>query len=105
MNPCVSTEFFFRVAFPASVRWMVLELDPRSGTSQPEDSLTIFMHARGDLIPITPGLDNFVQFHNSKRNNRYVERRSETEWTDDDGFVYSPTGDVFEPLLHKMSNV
>ncbi|XP_048488841.1 E3 ubiquitin-protein ligase MYCBP2 [Plutella xylostella] len=34
-----------RVLFPPSVSWIVLEMDPRSITAQPEDSLTIFAAA------------------------------------------------------------
>ncbi|XP_060809498.1 E3 ubiquitin-protein ligase MYCBP2 [Amyelois transitella] len=34
-----------RVLFPTSVSWVVLEMDPRSLTAQPEDSLTVFASA------------------------------------------------------------
>lgn len=33
---------FHRVLFPASVSWVVLEMDPRSVTAQPEDTLTVY---------------------------------------------------------------
>ncbi|XP_077301662.1 E3 ubiquitin-protein ligase MYCBP2-like [Arctopsyche grandis] len=33
----------YRVTLPPSVSWMALEMDPRSGTAQPEDSLKIFV--------------------------------------------------------------
>lgn len=31
-----------RVLFPTNVSWVVLEMDPRSITAQPEDSLTVY---------------------------------------------------------------
>lgn len=33
---------FCRVLFPTTVSWIVLEMDPRSVTGQPEDTLTIY---------------------------------------------------------------
>lgn len=34
--------FKYRVLFPENVSWIVLEMDPRSITAQPEDSLTVY---------------------------------------------------------------
>lgn len=52
-----------RVLFPPQVAWIVLEMDPRSITAQPEDTLTIYAvagaprhrcHCSGDTRVIDP---------------------------------------------------
>lgn len=45
-----------KVRFPASVRWMALEFDPRCGTAQAEDSLQLYVpshNGRGQLLSTT----------------------------------------------------
>ncbi|XP_076065953.1 MYC binding protein highwire isoform X3 [Oratosquilla oratoria] len=39
----------YRVSFPSTVQWMMLEFDPQCGTAQPEDSLQVFVPSMENL--------------------------------------------------------
>ncbi|CAL4105683.1 unnamed protein product, partial [Meganyctiphanes norvegica] len=45
----------YRVTFPANVQWMTLEFDPQCATSQPEDSLQIYVPSQSGVEDITSG--------------------------------------------------
>nr|AOV18880.1 myc binding protein 2 [Lymnaea stagnalis] len=45
----------YKVEFPMSVRWMVLEFDPQCATGQPEDSLQLYIPAYNSQSRSNPG--------------------------------------------------
>lgn len=102
--------FSFRVTFPASVAWMALEMDPRSGTAQPEDSLRIFASRSYDWYRSTLDCDedsdtscDFEEDQVSESDSFYLKTHSMSD------IMENPTKPASQkltmiPITGKMSN-
>ncbi|XP_071950592.1 E3 ubiquitin-protein ligase MYCBP2-like isoform X2 [Antedon mediterranea] len=59
----IATVSHYKVKYPENVKWLVLEFDQQCGTAQPEDSLQLYIPARGQQKPVVQEGEDIQQIN------------------------------------------